>query len=203
MDLTSNGDEGDSWQAGKKTKRHKSARQVRKDLPKRQQNARTCQDHFETFAENGLEYHEVQEGVEGCDDGSGTRLLNSSRVARSAKRRAVKTILEAAFTAATPLTPEELQALAGALRASGYKSAHTYIAEAKIYHIERGWEWSSLLDRHFKLCTKAVKRGMGPAKNAPEVPEETWKAHPLLPDANSKTARAKLAPLCLHAGSSG
>ena len=124
---------------------------------------------------------------------------NSSRVARSAKWRAVKTILEAAFTAAMPLTPEKLQALAGALRASGYKSAHTYIAEAKIYHIERGWEWSSLLDRHFKLCTKAVKRGMGPAKNAPEVPV----AHPLLPDANSKTARVKLAPLCLHAGSSG
>ena len=74
-------------------------------------------------------------------------------------------------------------------------SRHTYIAEAKIYHIERGWEWSSLRDWHFKLCTKAVKRGMGPAKKAPEVPEETWKAHPLLPDANSKTARVKLAPL--------
>ena len=43
-------------------------------------------------------------------------------------------------------------------------------------HIEKGWNWSSLLDRHFKLCTEAVKRGVGPAKKAPEVPQEVWKA---------------------------
>jgi hypothetical protein len=52
-------------------------------------------------------------------------------------------------------------------------------------HIEKGWNWSSLLDRHFKLCTEAVKRGVGPAKKAPEVPQEVWKACPLLPGESS------------------
>ena len=93
-----------------------------------------------------------------------------------------------------PLTPEKLQALAGALRTSGYKSAHTYLAEAKLAHIEKGWNWSNLLDRHFKLCTKAVKRGIGPAKKAPEVAEDIWKAHPLLPDDGTKQGKVKLAP---------
>ena len=99
-----------------------------------------------------------------------------------------------------PLTPEKLQALAGALRTSGYKSAHTYLAEAKLAHIEKGWNWSNLLDRHFKLCTKAVKRGIGPAKKAPEVAEDIWKAHPLLPDDGTKQGKVKLAPLLFACG---
>ena len=118
---------------------------------------------------------------------------NSSRVARTAKRHAVKSILEAAFRAAMPLTPAKLQALAGALRTSGYKSAHTYLVEAKIYHVEKGWNRSHLLDRHFKLCVKAVKRGMGPAKKAPEVPADLWKSQPLLPDTEGVAGKVRLA----------
>lgn len=118
---------------------------------------------------------------------------NSSKVARGAKRHAVKTILETAFSTAMPLTPGKLQALAGALRSSGYKSAHTYLVEAKIFHVEKGWDWTSLLDRHFKLCVKAVRRGLGPAKKAPEVPAEQWKAQPLLPDASKGKSKVKLA----------
>ena len=118
---------------------------------------------------------------------------NSSKVARGAKRHAVKTILETAFPAAMPLTPGKLQALAGALRTSGYKSAHTYLVEAKIFHVEKGWDWTNLLDRHFKLCVKAVRRGLGPAKKAPEVPAEQWKAQPLLPDASKGKSKVKLA----------
>ena len=125
---------------------------------------------------------------------------NSGRVARSAKRHAVHSILGAAYESAMPLTPHKLQALAGALRTSGYKSAHTYLAEAKLAHIEKGWNWTNLLDRHFKLCTKAVKRGVGPAKKAPEVAEDAWKAHPLLPGDGAKQGKVKWAPLLFACG---
>eukprot|EP00435_Cladocopium_sp_Y103_P029407 s1622_g7.t1 len=94
---------------------------------------------------------------------------NSSRNAKEAKRRAVRNVLEAAFESAYPLSPDKLKLLAGAFREAGYKSADTYLVEAKTEHIEQGGEWSALLDRHFKLCVKAVKRGQGPRKKAPEV----------------------------------
>eukprot|EP00435_Cladocopium_sp_Y103_P057330 s591_g19.t1 len=105
---------------------------------------------------------------------------NSSRSAKDAKRRAVRNVLEAAFEHPYPLTPDKMKLLAGAFREAGYKSADTYLVEAKTEHIEQGGEWSALLDRHFKLCIKAVKRGQGPKKKAPEVPRDVWTAYDLL-----------------------
>ena len=49
--------------------------------------------------------------------------------------------------------------------------------------MERGHGWSSLLDRHFKLCMTAAKRGMGPRRKAAEVDESSWASHSLLEDA--------------------
>ena len=49
-------------------------------------------------------------------------------------------------------------------------------------HVEKGLAWSSLLDRHFKLCMAASKRGVGPRRKAAEVPEDTWAKHSLLED---------------------
>jgi len=89
-----------------------------------------------------------------------------------------------------PLTPEKLQALAGALRTSGYKSAHTrtHLAEAKLFHIERGWPWSSLLtgisnparrrsrgawdlQRKLQRCQKKFGK-LGPFYLTKEAPQE-------------------------------
>ena len=49
-----------------------------------------------------------------------------------------------------------------------------YVIEAKLMHVEMNHPWTPLLDRHFKLCIAAAKRGVGPRKKAPEVPENTW-----------------------------
>ena len=68
------------------------------------------------------------------------------------------------------------------MRESGFKSTSSYLIEAKLEHIERGYAWSSLLDRHFKLCVTAAKRGIGPRKKAEEVPEKIWSDHSLLED---------------------
>ncbi|CAJ1345374.1 unnamed protein product, partial [Effrenium voratum] len=54
--------------------------------------------------------------------------------------------------------------------AGGYKSAHMYLAEAKLVHIESGAQWTDLHARSMKQCLLAVTRGLGPRKKAPEVP---------------------------------
>eukprot|EP00435_Cladocopium_sp_Y103_P009335 s5162_g2.t1 len=118
---------------------------------------------------------------------------NSSRSAKDAKRRAVRNVLEAAFEHPYPLTPDKMKLLAGAFREAGYKSADTYLVEAKTEHIEQGGEWSALLDRHFKLCIKAVKRGQGPKKKAPEVPRDVWTSYDLLAT-DLEGTKVKLAP---------
>eukprot|EP00435_Cladocopium_sp_Y103_P025735 s1995_g6.t1 len=119
---------------------------------------------------------------------------NSSKAAKTAKRNAVEKILAAAFKTPMPLTVDKIRVLAGTLRDCGYKSAQTYIAEAKMTHIEGGWDWPPLLDRHFRLCIKAVNRGQGPAKKAPEVVEDAWGGFPLLQGEGYPSTTVRLAP---------
>ena len=106
---------------------------------------------------------------------------NSSRAAKNAKRNTVNQVLRAGGEG-FPLTPFALKMLAGTLREAGYKSTSQYLVEAKLAHVESGHPWTSLLDRHFKLCMAAAKRGHGPRKKAAEVPETEWMAHSLLAD---------------------
>ena len=118
---------------------------------------------------------------------------NSSRSAKEAKRKAVKDLLAAAHMASYPLDPKKIKLIAGVLREAGYKSADTYLVEAKTAHIEEGWPWTALLDRHFKLCRKAVKRGQGPQKKAPEVERDLWTSLGLL-DVNVPGTKVPLSP---------
>ena len=87
---------------------------------------------------------------------------NSSRSAKQTKRKVVADLLTAAKLKPYPLEPVKLKLIAGVLREAGYKSADSYLVESKTAHIEEGWPWTPLLDRHFKLCVKAVRRGQGP-----------------------------------------
>ena len=96
---------------------------------------------------------------------------NSSRAAKKSRRKTVSDILNAA-SCPLPLSNESLKVLAGTLRESGYKSTHIYLAEAKTMHVEKGHAWTHLLDRYFKLCMAAAKRGSGPRKKASEIPAE-------------------------------
>ena len=88
------------------------------------------------------------------------------------------------FMAADPqaegsrLNVESLKNLAAALKEGGYKSAVIYLAEAKLVHVEKGWEWTAQLDRYFKLCKRSLERARGPRKKAPEVPVELRKTPP-------------------------
>ena len=106
---------------------------------------------------------------------------NSSIAAKNSKRRMVDKLLKAAKLD-FPLTPLHIKTVAGSLKDAGYKSTFSYLIEMKTLHIELGHPWSSLLDRHFKLCMAAAKRNVGPRKKAPEVAEEVWTNRPLLED---------------------
>ena len=98
---------------------------------------------------------------------------NSSKKVKATKQNTVSKILEKAESP-LPLTPSSMKALTGVLKAAGYRSGHMYLVEAKMMHVEAGHPWPPLLDRHFKLCMTASKRGLGPAKKAEEVPEKVW-----------------------------
>ena len=124
---------------------------------------------------------------------------NSSRGARESRRNTINKLLRAA-TLGFPLDPHTLKVIAGCLKEAGYKSTHIYLAEAKIMHVEMGHNWSELLNRHFKLCLAAAKRGLGPAKKAPEVPEETWASMGLLPMTNLENTKVPLAPQLFACG---
>lgn len=158
--------------------RKKKAKERRKDLPKRKSAntlSKPCLRSAVKLAKAKGTLNEIVARVE--ED----FCANSSRASKSSKRRAVDEILKAGGEG-YPLTPFALKLLVGTLRESGYKSTSSYLVEAKLEHVERGHNWSSLLDRDFRLCMTAAKRGMGPRKKAAEVPEDVWSNHSLLED---------------------
>ena len=116
---------------------------------------------------------------------------NSSRAAKNSKRNTVNQVLRAGGEG-FPLTPFALKLLAGTLREAGYKSTSSYLVEAKLAHVETGHPWTSSLDRHFKMCMAAAKRGQGPRKKAAEVAEADWTAHSLLDDPFTKGTKVNL-----------
>ena len=155
-----------------------SGRRRRKDLPRSKKHAsngdKPCLTKAIELAKCSKRAMECIKSVER------DYFANSSRNAKEAKLKAVTDILTTAFSSAFPLTPKKLKLVAGVLREAGYKSADTYLVESKTAHVEKGHDWTPLLDRHFKLCIKAVKRGQGPRRKAPEVPRSVWSNYDLL-----------------------
>ena len=98
---------------------------------------------------------------------------NSSRKAKAARRNTVRRIAESAGFAVTPLDADKVKCLAASLKSAGYKSAHVYLAEAKLMHVEAGKAWSDLRARVMRQRLMAVSRGVGPRAKAPEVPRDT------------------------------
>ena len=88
---------------------------------------------------------------------------NYSIAAKNSKRKMVDKLLKAA-NLSFPLTPLHIKTVAGALKEAGYKSTFSYLIEMKTMHIELDYQWTSLLDRHFKLCMAAAKRNMAPER---------------------------------------
>lgn len=99
---------------------------------------------------------------------------NSSKDSKDAKKKTVLKILEelSGVGCAMPLDVNLLLNLASALKEGGYTAGDGYLIEAKLLHIETGHAWNDQLDRCYKQCKRALTRGKGPTKRAPEIPIE-------------------------------
>lgn len=100
---------------------------------------------------------------------------NSSRGAKESRKATVRKLMACGERSKVALDPTRIKQLSTVLKDLGYKSGSVYLSEAKLMHIEEGGEWTALLDRTHKLCIRALNRGKGPKKKAPEIPMETRK----------------------------
>ena len=99
---------------------------------------------------------------------------STSRAPKNSRRKLVSEVLgiKAGGGDILPLSAGSLKHLAATLWKSGYSSAELYIVEAKLMHVEEGYEWTSQLDLMMKRCKRGVSRNLGPRKKANEVSTE-------------------------------
>ena len=96
---------------------------------------------------------------------------NSSKDSKDAKRKTTLKILEelAGAGKAMPLNVDLLLSFASALKEGGYTAGDGYLIEAKLLHVAEGHGWNEQIDGCYKQCKKALARGKGPRKKAPEI----------------------------------
>ena len=105
----------------------------------------------------------------------------STLASKNAKRKRVTEILENVKTEPFPLTVELVTTLAAVLDSTGMKAGDQYLAEARAMHVEAGFDWDQMLDKHMASCKRAMQRDKGPEVRAKEVKvesisEEVWAA---------------------------
>ena len=96
---------------------------------------------------------------------------SSSRAPKESRRKLVKSVLESLEVKgqALPLTAKSFKFLGAVLWKANYKSAELYLTEAKLMHVEMGFEWTAQLDLMMKRCKRGAARDRGPRNKAPEV----------------------------------
>ena len=93
---------------------------------------------------------------------------SSSRAPKESRRKLVKSVLESLEVKgqALPLTAKSFKFLGAVLWKANYKSAELYLTEAKLMHVEMGFEWTAQLDLMMKRCKRGAARDRGP-RNSP------------------------------------
>eukprot|EP00435_Cladocopium_sp_Y103_P022845 s3165_g5.t1 len=171
-------------------------RNRRRDLPKRRSANNMPKPTLQWAVKLAKSKSAIRDVVKRVEDDF---YANSSRASKNSKRNTVAELLKAGGEG-FPLTPYALKLIVGTLREAGYKSTSAYLVEAKLEHVENGHPWSNNLERHFKLCMTAAKRGTGPRKKAVEVPEDTWSSHSLLEDPVQKGMKVCFSALLFACG---
>eukprot|EP00435_Cladocopium_sp_Y103_P045365 s422_g13.t1 len=171
-------------------------RNRRRDLPKRRSANNTPKPTLQWAVKLAKSKNAIRDVVKRVEDDF---YANSSRASKNSKRNTLAELLKAGGEG-FPLTPYALKLIVGTLREAGYKSTSAYLVEAKLEHVENGHAWSNNLERHFKLCMTAAKRGTGPRKKAVEVPEDTWSSHSLLEDPVQKGMKVCFSALLFACG---
>ena len=77
-----------------------------------------------------------------------------------------------------PVSVQRLEVAAACLRRGGYRSAEQYLIEIKRVHVKSGHPWSSEHSMVYKECVRAIKRGMGPDRQADALAIEEFASLP-------------------------
>ena len=103
----------------------------------------------------------------------GGMLTPGSRATKAGKLRTLVCLAEVAGFELFPLTAEKLNPVLGAMKLAGYRSADSYLQEARLRHTQLGHPVSGELKMYFKDAVRAVVRDRGPPRRAPIVLLET------------------------------
>ena len=68
-----------------------------------------------------------------------------------------------------PLTPITIAAVAGQMKARGYRSFPGFLTAARDHHIEAGHSWTDLLNRARRRYSASTQRGIGPPRQSLEA----------------------------------
>ena len=71
-----------------------------------------------------------------------------------------------------PLTGDKLRLAAALLKHGNYRTADQYLSALKRAHLERKDIWDQTLALEYTDCMRAVRRGLGPARQADPLPLE-------------------------------
>eukprot|EP00435_Cladocopium_sp_Y103_P010334 s4293_g2.t1 len=93
----------------------------------------------------------------------------STLATKNTKRKKVMEILNELEVEAFPLSVEGLTSLAAVLDSTGMKAGDQYLAEAKLLHVEAGYDWPLQLEKQLSMCKRAMQRDKGPEVRAKEV----------------------------------
>ena len=68
-----------------------------------------------------------------------------------------------------PLTPDSIRAVGVLLKTGGYRSAASYVCQAKDMHLQLGFPWGEHLSRAQRHLVRSCTRGQGPPGQAAEL----------------------------------
>ena len=93
-------------------------------------------------------------------------LTPGSRATKAGRLRTLLKFAEIAGFELFPLTAEKLNPILGAMKLAGYRSADSYLHEARQRHVQLRHPVSDELKLYFKDAVRAVVRGRGPSASA-------------------------------------
>ena len=96
-------------------------------------------------------------------------LASSTRATKEAKLNTLLKFAAAGGFELFSLTVEKLSPILGAMKMADYRSAVTYLSEARVRHVQLQQVVSDQPNLYFKDAARAVVRGRGPVKRAPVV----------------------------------
>ncbi len=119
---------------------------------------------------------------------------SNTSASKCSKRKKITDMAEACVGRGK-VFPVELTTLldvAALLKKINMKASEQYLYELKAMNSEFGFEWSSQMEAHFKMCKRSLSRDRGPEVRALELKPQDIPEHTLFATTRSKTKPRKI-----------